>query len=269
MPLHGGRREPISAEALRGAPPPASALRPTRAHPRGEWVGDKVTLGAHHHATRTLLGTLRPQNNARTRVRRSASAPRTGRERHGVESVGRAEKAEDRDADWRCGQQSYCESHFYSSLRSWNGLTDVRDTTPADWRVSTADTLRMGDQGGHDMSSNDAQGWRSASSVYVGKQFQSGLRDYEGVDIAASDDPAAPKKKHSGIARESSPDHRRLTSTNADRYFFASLRDHPAKGEAPIDPFFQGSAAAMAAMRESRREERRNDKGKPKGEVRL
>ena len=141
---------------------------------------------------------------------------------------------------------------------------DVQHTTPADWRVSTADNLRLGDGGGHDMSSNDAQGWRTASSVCVAKQFQAGLRDYAGVDIGASDDPHAPRTKYGGIARESSPDHRRLTTTNADKYFFASLRDHPAKGEPAADAMRGGSSSAQGAMRESSRANRANERGKPK-----
>ena len=70
-----------------------------------------------------------------------------------------ADKAEDKDGEWRCGSYRYANSLFYNQLRSWDGQTDIAMRTPKDWRVSTEETLGLGGTAfGHDLTTNNADG---------------------------------------------------------------------------------------------------------------
>jgi hypothetical protein len=40
---------------------------------------------------------------------------------------------------------------------------------------------------GHDLSNNDAEGWKRSSAVWVEGTFRGGLRSYRGVDVAYDD----------------------------------------------------------------------------------
>lgn len=149
-----------------------------------------------------------------------------------------AEKADDTDSEWRCGSYRYCNTQFYSTLRGWEGKRDVAETTPDDWRVSSADTLFAGSGGayGHDMSLNDAQGWRRSSSIWVEGTFRGGLRDYPGQDVAF-DEAGNPRRQpknskfvagtNLGSIYRSTKQSNVLTTARADETFLGSLRSAP------------------------------------------
>lgn len=122
--------------------------------------------------------------------RRASSAPRSRRDEmnEGQAYSRAADKSEGKDPDWRASSFRYANAHFYDSLRSWDGKTDVASRTPKDWRVSAADTMGMkGGEGayGHDFSGNNADDWKRSSPVWVEKQFRQAMAaGYEGKDVA-------------------------------------------------------------------------------------
>lgn len=147
-----------------------------------------------------------------------------------------ADKAAEKDADWRCGSYRYCNSHFYDTLRSWNGGDDLdmRHRTPKDWRVSTADTLGLGGTAfGHDLTLNDLEGWRRSSRIWVEKQFRGGMRDYPGQDVAF-DETGAPRQQAKVVGDVSSGQGasiyrpkiqaNTMSTARADECFLGSLR---------------------------------------------
>jgi len=133
-------------------------------------------------------------------------------------------------------QHRYCDAHFYGSLRSWQGLRDVKETTRSDWRVSAADTMGMkGGEGayGHDASSNDADGWKRSSAIWVERGFRGGLRDYEGVDLgynelggarATGKDAKQSFGTDLGSIYRSTKQCNVLSTARADEHFLGSLR---------------------------------------------
>jgi len=154
---------------------------------------------------------------------------------HGA-GISAAEKVDEKDDDLRASSHKYTNAHFYDTLRSWQGLRDVSETTRKDWRVSSADNLHMGGgEGayGHDLSNNDAEGWKRSSAVWVEGTFRGGLRSYRGVDVAY-DDQARSKstgkdRKHQagtnlGSIYRSTKQANVLSTARADEHFCGSLR---------------------------------------------
>ena len=162
-----------------------------------------------------------------------------------------AEKAEGKDSEWRCGSFRYANTIFYETLRSWDGKRDVKDSTPPDWRANGSPGSGTTYNGpataaanwGHDMSLNDADGWKRSSATWVESSFRDGLRAYapskrgnsvEG-DVALDED-GSPKvlpkdQKHSapvgeslGSIYRSSLQANVLTTARADEHFMGSLR---------------------------------------------
>ena len=141
-------------------------------------------------------------------------------------------------------QSRYAHATFSETLRSWPRCRDVKETTRGDWRVSTEDPLASKIRGeqtgvvgayGHDMSTNDTEGWRTASPVWTQIKFQSILRDYKGVDVAHDEQGAVTglaarkDKKHVagtdlGNIYRSSLMCNVLTPESADKYFMGSMR---------------------------------------------
>jgi len=166
-----------------------------------------------------------------------------------------AEKADGKDQDWRCGSYRYANARFYEQLRSWEGKRDVKDSTPPDWRVrGGVDQMGMkGGEGayGHDLSLNDADGWKRSSSIWVESTFRSGLRAYQpsakghsdaaDVSLDENGNPKVPEKdrKHMAPAGEtlgsiyrSSKQANVLSTARADEHFMGSLRSGPPESAA-------------------------------------
>ena len=232
IPLEGLPRRDI------GAPGPGRSGRTT---PR------EAQLGRQAYAERMFKGSLRPDEGGMRRRRRPASAgpPTSRRDMNGPggASTSAAEKADGTDGDWRCGSHRYANAKFYETLRAWDGLRDVKDMTPPDWRGGGGGSTYKGSataaaNWGHDMSLNDADGWRRSAPVWVEKTFRGGLRDYPSMDIALDEmgNPKMPEKdkKHMAPAGEmlgsiyrSKKQSEVLTTAMADRHFMGSMRGTP------------------------------------------
>lgn len=187
---------PLRETAAMPPPPPGLAASLPIPSVSGRTTPREARLSGNHAPTNNFFrSSLRPDGGSKDRRRRSHSFGARGSRREemarGEGYSKAADRAAEKDADWRCGSYRYCNSMFYDTLRSWDGgdELDVRHRTPPDWRVSTEDNLGLGGTAfGHDLSNNDAQGWRRSSSVWVEKQFRSGMRDYKGQDVAFNED---------------------------------------------------------------------------------
>ena len=169
--------------------------------------------------------------------RRASSAPRSRRDdiNSGGDFSRAADKAAEKDADWRCGSFRYANAQFYDSLRSWNGKADIATRTPKDWRVSTADRMGLGPGGGaygHDFSGNNADDWRRSSPIWVEKQFREKMNVYPGRDVGFNEEGHERKEANAkakiGISGESiwrdQKQANRLSTAKADACFESSLR---------------------------------------------
>lgn len=144
-------------------------------------------------------------------------------------------------------QFRYANAHFYDTLRSWPRCRDVKESTPPDWRVSAEDPFGGNRTAGgvcgaygHDMSTNDADGWKRSSVPYVESTFRGGLRDYKGVDVGYTEEGGVKKqgdgkeKKHMagtnlGNIYRSSKQCNCLSTARADEHFLGSLRSESRK----------------------------------------
>lgn len=238
-----------------GAPGPGRSGRTT---PR------ESQLGRHAGAENGWKRTLRPEEHVRRPRRASSAGPATSRRDahygNDYKPMSAAEKVDGKDGDWRCGSYRYANAQFYSTLREWTGKRDVADSTPPDWRVHGAPGSGTTYKGsataaanwGHDMSLNDADGWKRSSTPWVEKSFREGLRAYApskrggGViegDVAY-DEEGRPKEvtkdqKHKapvgeslGSIYRSSKQANVLTTANADDFFMGSLRSAPMQSAA-------------------------------------
>jgi len=151
------------------------------------------------------------------------------------------------DSEWRAGSFRYANAHFYDTLRSWPRCRDVKESTPPDWRVSAEDPFGGNRTAGgvcgaygHDMSTNDADGWKRSSVPYVESTFRGGLRDYKGVDVGYTEEGGVKKqgdgkeKKHMagtnlGNIYRSSKQCNCLSTARADEHFLGSLRSESRK----------------------------------------
>jgi hypothetical protein len=235
-------REPLAYRPARVKGPPGPG-RSGRLTPRESQLGHNPT------AERLWRETLRPPEEGRRR-RRASSAPRArtaseARRQAGLYGAGisAAEKADDKDSEWRCGSYRYANTLFCSTLREWNGLRDMKDSdreglTP-DWRVSSANTmgLKAGEGAyGHDLSLNDTEGWKRSSPIWVESTFRDGLRDYKARDVGHDEhgNPISPVKLGKdkkfaagtdlGNIYRSSKQCNVLSTARADEHFMGSLR---------------------------------------------
>ena len=130
----------------------------------------------------------------------------------------------------------FADKKFYETLRQWPRARDVKDFTPADWRVAgdQAARLNLGGAGwGHDLTTNDADGWKRSSVPWVEKSFRGGLRDYAGHDVNL-DEMGNPKPRPKQQAHVAGTDlgniYRDRKASNvmstamADSHFMSSLR---------------------------------------------
>jgi len=196
--------------------------------------------GNHPPTNSHFRQSLRPDDARKDKYRRRArSAPRTRRDdiNEGGNFSRAADKAAEKDADWRCGSFRYANAQFYDSLRSWNGKADIATRTPKDWRVSSADLMKAGAAAagvgayGHDFSGNNADDWRRSSPIWVEKQFREKMNVYEGHDVAYGEDGHIKRenaKSGVGIVGESiwrdAKQASRLSTAKADQFFEGSLR---------------------------------------------
>uniref|UniRef100_A0A7S2MYF3 EF-hand domain-containing protein n=1 Tax=Haptolina brevifila TaxID=156173 RepID=A0A7S2MYF3_9EUKA len=170
----------------------------------GRTTPREARMSGNHPPTEThFRTTLRPGFREKVRPRARSAGPRSQRDiiNEGGDFSRAADKAAANDAEWRCGSYRYANAHFYDTLRSWDGKTDISTRTPKDWRVSAADTMGLGGTSGGlnghtsaDLSLNDAEGWRRSSSTWVEKQFRNNMRAYPGQDVGF-DEHGIPKKQ--------------------------------------------------------------------------
>ena len=132
---------------------------------------------------------------------------------------------------------AFADKKFYETLRSWPRARDMKDFTPADWRVSTdqGSRLNLGGAGwGHDMSLNDADGWKRSSVHWVESQFRGNMRNYPGHDVNLDDmgNPKPPPKQGKHVAGTDLGNIYRdrkqsniMTTARADEQFLGSLRN--------------------------------------------
>lgn len=225
----------MSGEPLAPLPP-----RSGRTTPRETALGRHPCEKAFRANLRVDDRPRRPRARSAGPVRGSAADARRHAHMYG-ESAGISAAENERDDDWRASSRRYCNSHFYDTLRSWHGLRDVRETTRGDWRVSSADNLGMkGAEGayGHDQSTNDADGWKRSSSVWVESSFRGGLRDYKGVDM----------RDEVGRAKGTEKDQKHQAGTNLGS-IYRSTKQAEVLTAARADETFLGSLRAAAPRR--------------------
>ena len=241
------RRPPVSTPhsvEYANFEPPSS--NPSAFHRSGRSTPREAALGRKWHQEHLFQASLRPERPVRrrsksvdhVRMARTASEARRNAHLYGSGGLGvpisSAEKAVE-DPDWRAGSKAYCDSHFFSTLREWKECRDVRLDTPDDWRVSSKDLSANTVNVGHDLTTNDAYGWKTASPIWTQEEFKRRLREYpeeDAVDIRDSEDPHAPVKDKKNVAGtdlgniyRSSLQCNVLTPEMADKQFMHSLRN--------------------------------------------
>jgi len=93
---------------------------------------------------------------------------------------------------------------------------------------------------GHDLSNNDADGWKRSSAIWVEGTFRSGLRDYKGVDMGFTEegetkstgkDQKQAQGTNLGSIYRSSKQSSVLSTARADEHFLGSLRSEPLRSQ--------------------------------------
>ena len=160
-----------------------------------------------------------------------------------------------RDGEQRCASPRRCDAQFGATLREWDvSALPTKVKERPDWNTSIARPHKSaqgfegrGDKGQdgrvvgtscdptgrHEVSSNDAAGWRTAHPTPVHKHFEGSLRAWPGgVDL---DGTGRRLEANYGIARKLSFDPEKLTTARCDGCFYGSLRDYRSDGGGTAD----------------------------------